>query len=70
MASKQKVYDVSYLKPMGEGEDRRWVRIGTAFGSTKKPGRIDVKLDALPLNTNGWDGRLFLFPKKGESDGG
>lgn len=56
-------YDVSYAKV--EDGNTNWVKIGVAFasGNPKKPDRIRIRLDALPL-PGLWDNSLVLFPKE------
>lgn len=54
----QKTYDVSFRKV--DPSSSHFVKIGIAFSTDK--GRIDIKLDALPIGE--WDGRLMLFPKE------
>jgi hypothetical protein len=53
-----KSFDVSFRK--GTPPDTHFVKLGVAF--LMDNGRIDVKLDALPIGE--WDGRLTLFPHK------
>ena len=63
-ASGALVWDVSVpMRDVGDGEERpaTWLKVGVAFQSD---GRITVKLGALPLHSQEWDGVFYLFPAR------
>lgn len=48
------------------GKPSRYLKVGTALVDER--GRISLKIDCLPLQSEGWTGWLNIFPKREKED--
>lgn len=66
--SKELLGDVcAFIRAKREGDKNRYPKIGTAFIDSKDK-RISIKIDALPVAGDNWEGWINIFPPRAKSE--